>query len=193
MPFHFHSRTQSSILGFLGYSSGTGFGPPCWWSSSFFCFLFLHYSYFLCAGLATHYYSWRFMQQFLGLVGFFIFFIVIFFFPETYHPGERGVDKLDTSLLPKWRPVILNPFQPLRLLRSPNLLAVVRLFLFFLSFQELNFLWESVGGWVYGSAQRLRYVTLIFAVFNNMSLIFPPVLLVPLAYTIVSPHSQTFH
>jgi predicted MFS family arabinose efflux permease len=84
-------------------------------------------SYFLHVGLAAHYYSWRFMQQFLGLVGFLVFFIIIFFLPETFHPNKRGVDNIDPSLLPKWRPVLLNPLQPLWLLRSPNLLAVVRI------------------------------------------------------------------
>jgi len=78
----------------------------------------------LAGGFAAHYYSWRIMQYFLGLVGLFVFFLIIFFLPETYHPGKRGVDKLDPSLLPKWRPVILNPLQPLWLLRSPNLFAV---------------------------------------------------------------------
>lgn len=93
--------------------------------SLFYC------SYFLHIGFAVHYYSWRFMQQFLGVVGFLIFITIIFFLPETYHPKKRGVDNIDPSLLPKWRPVILNPFQPLWLLRSPNLLSVVRiLFLF---------------------------------------------------------------
>ncbi|KAF8804007.1 MFS general substrate transporter [Phlegmacium glaucopus] len=78
----------------------------------------------LAGGFAAHYYSWRLLQQFLGLVGLFVFFLIMFFLPETYHPGERGVDKLDPSQLPKWRPVILNPLRPLWLLRSPNLLAV---------------------------------------------------------------------
>ena len=76
-------------------------------------------------GFAAHYYSWRLVQMALGIVGLLSFFAIVFFFPETYHPGKRGVDKLDRSLQPRWRPVILNPLQPLWLLRSPNLLAVV--------------------------------------------------------------------
>ena len=66
------------------------------------------------------------MQVALGIVGLLSFLAILLFFPETYHPGKRGVDKLDPSTHPRWRPVILNPLQPLWLLRSPNLLAVVR-------------------------------------------------------------------
>ena len=65
------------------------------------------------------------MQLFLGLVGFLVFFVIIFYLPETSHPNKRGVDNLDPSLLPKWRPVILNPLKPIWLLRSPNLFIVV--------------------------------------------------------------------
>lgn len=75
------------------------------------------------------------MQLVLGLVGFFVFFLILFFLPETYHPNKRGVDNLDPSLLSKWRPVILNPFQPLWLLRSPNLLFVVRTLFSFWQFK----------------------------------------------------------
>ena len=103
-----------------------------------FHFHFIVVSYFLRVGLAAHYYSWRFMQHFLGLVGLLIFFIVIFYLPETSHPNKRGVDNIDPSLLPKWRPVFLNPLQPLWLLRSPNLLVIVRNFLFFLAFQSIT-------------------------------------------------------
>jgi hypothetical protein len=69
------------------------------------------------------------MQLSLGLIGLIIFVFVLFVFPETYHPGERGVDKTDPSELPTWRPILLNPLKPLLLLRSPNLMAVVRLLL----------------------------------------------------------------
>ncbi|KAF8802956.1 MFS general substrate transporter [Phlegmacium glaucopus] len=75
-------------------------------------------------GFATHYYSWRIMQLASGVIGLMSFIAIVLFFPETYHPGARGVDKLDPSLHPRWRPVLLNPLQPLWLLRSPNLLAV---------------------------------------------------------------------
>jgi hypothetical protein len=66
------------------------------------------------------------MQLALGFIGLIIFVFVLFAFPETYHPGERGVDKADPSELPTWRPILLNPLRPLLLLRSPNLMAVVR-------------------------------------------------------------------
>ncbi|KAF4614431.1 hypothetical protein D9613_003523 [Agrocybe pediades] len=44
---------------------------------------------------AAHWSSgWRTVQAVLGLAGAIIFFIVYFFFPETSHPGTRGIDKL---------------------------------------------------------------------------------------------------
>ena len=71
------------------------------------------------------------MQLFLGLVGFLASFkfLIIFYLPETLHPNKLGVDNLDPSLRPKWRPVILNPLQPIWLLRSPSLFIVVRILL----------------------------------------------------------------
>lgn len=70
------------------------------------------------------------MQLWLGLAGLFVFFIVLFIFPETYHPGKRGIENVDPASLPKWRPVLINPLKPLWIMRSPNLLAVVRYLLF---------------------------------------------------------------
>ncbi|KJA19693.1 hypothetical protein HYPSUDRAFT_44074 [Hypholoma sublateritium FD-334 SS-4] len=78
----------------------------------------------LVGGFATRYFSWRLLQLGLGITGVIVFFVVVFFFPETYHIGQRGADKVDPESLPKWRPVILNPLKPLWMLRSPNLLAV---------------------------------------------------------------------
>lgn len=48
-------------------------------------------------------------------------------FPETSHPGTRGVDQFQESgrVLLKWRPVILNPLPQLLDLRSPTVLAVL--------------------------------------------------------------------
>jgi hypothetical protein len=46
---------------------------------------------------------------------------MLWFLPETSHPGSRGVDKLELGAR-KW--VVLNPLKSLGLLRSPNLFAV---------------------------------------------------------------------
>ncbi|PPQ91937.1 hypothetical protein CVT25_000980 [Psilocybe cyanescens] len=78
----------------------------------------------LAGGVAAHYFSWRIMQMWLGLCGLLVFFVALFIFPETYHPGERGVDKADPTSLPTWRPILINPLKPLWIMRSPNLLAV---------------------------------------------------------------------
>jgi hypothetical protein len=67
------------------------------------------------------------MQGVFGLAGALIFLSILFLFPETSHPGTRGIDKLQpTSTEAKPRSLIfINPFKSLLLLRSPNLLAVV--------------------------------------------------------------------
>ncbi|KAF9009717.1 major facilitator superfamily domain-containing protein [Cyathus striatus] len=80
----------------------------------------------LVGGTAAHYASWRIMQFSLGVCGVATFISTILFLPETSHPGTRGIDKLIASgkRIPQWRPVILNPFSPLWLLKSPNLFLV---------------------------------------------------------------------
>ncbi|KAF8875624.1 MFS general substrate transporter [Infundibulicybe gibba] len=80
-------------------------------------------------GVAAHYASWRVMQLALAVAGFLAFFIMLLFFPETSHPGKRGIDKLQpapasSSLWRSWKPFFINPLRPLSLLRSPNMLAV---------------------------------------------------------------------
>ncbi|KAF5386894.1 hypothetical protein D9615_002116 [Tricholomella constricta] len=72
-------------------------------------------------GFAAQYSSWRVMQIVIGAVGCFLFLCMALFFPETCHPGTRGVDKIpeDSSKL-----VFVNPLKPLALLRSPNIAAV---------------------------------------------------------------------
>ena len=48
---------------------------------------------------------------------------VLLYLPETSHPGSRGVDRLDDE---KPKLVWLNPCKCLDVLRSPNILLVVR-------------------------------------------------------------------
>jgi MFS family permease len=79
----------------------------------------------LVGGIAAHYFSWRLLQAALGGVGLLVWLLTFSVFPETYHPGERGADNVDPATLSRWRPVILNPFDALWILRSPNMLAVV--------------------------------------------------------------------
>ncbi|KAF8638900.1 hypothetical protein AX17_001951 [Amanita inopinata Kibby_2008] len=78
----------------------------------------------LAGGLAAHFASWRMMQLLLGVVGFSVFIVMILYFPETSHPGCRGVDKLQTEERLRWTSFIVNPLGPLALLRSPNITLV---------------------------------------------------------------------
>ncbi|KAJ3486280.1 hypothetical protein NLI96_g4353 [Meripilus lineatus] len=73
----------------------------------------------LAGGIATHYYSWRAMQGSLFVFALFMFLVFLAYFPETSHPGARGVDKV-VEKGGKVRLVVLNPFSSLWLLRSPN-------------------------------------------------------------------------
>ncbi|KAF8888325.1 major facilitator superfamily domain-containing protein [Infundibulicybe gibba] len=79
-------------------------------------------------GVAAHYASWRVMQLALAIAGFLAFVIMLLFFPETSHPGKRGIDKLQlapaSSLRKSWKPYFVNPLRPLALLQSLNILAV---------------------------------------------------------------------
>ncbi|KAI8974223.1 MFS general substrate transporter [Trametes punicea] len=75
----------------------------------------------LCGGFATHYFSWRLAQWALFVMGLFALVPVFLFLPET----------LDPEKLRRWgateehkRPVLLNPFKSLGLLRSPNILVI---------------------------------------------------------------------
>ncbi|GLB35683.1 putative sugar (and other) transporter [Lyophyllum shimeji] len=72
-------------------------------------------------GLMAQYASWRVMQAALGAAGCLLFICMLLFFPETSHPGMRGMDKVSTG---SSRFVFVNPLKPLALLRSPNLFAV---------------------------------------------------------------------
>lgn len=70
------------------------------------------------------------MQLSIGISGFLAFLLVVLFLSETSHPQTRGIDKYIESLKqsrePRRRFIWLNPLSSLWLLRSPNLLAVVR-------------------------------------------------------------------
>jgi len=65
------------------------------------------------------------MQAFLGVIGLIELGFMYFLFPETSQPGARGIDKMSLEDRPK-RFIFINPLRPLALLRSPNLLLIVR-------------------------------------------------------------------
>ena len=65
------------------------------------------------------------MQALLGVVGLIAFGFMYFLFPETSQPGARGIDKLASEGQPP-KFTFINPLRPLALLRSPNLLLIVR-------------------------------------------------------------------
>ena len=67
------------------------------------------------------------MQAFLGALGLVGFVVMYFLFPETSQPGARGIDKLALEDKPA-KFIFINPLRPLALLRSPNLLLIVRSF-----------------------------------------------------------------
>ncbi|KAJ3532962.1 hypothetical protein NMY22_g7540 [Coprinellus aureogranulatus] len=94
-------------------------------------------------GFAAHYSSWRILQAAIGVAALVIFVMLASLLPETSHPGERGVDKANLAkqkgkstgddeseqaglgrAIKNKLPVFLNPFAPLWLLKSPNLLFV---------------------------------------------------------------------
>lgn len=67
------------------------------------------------------------MQYILALAAAIDFVMMYFLFPETSRPGTRGIDKREFAeeRAKGMKYKILNPFASLRLLRSPNLLAIV--------------------------------------------------------------------
>ncbi len=83
----------------------------------------------LAGGWGAHYASWRWTQFCLGVAGLLTFLLLFTFLPETSHPGSRGIDKYRAKLGDsngfKW--VWLNPFASFAILRSPNILLVVRI------------------------------------------------------------------
>ncbi|KAH7890112.1 major facilitator superfamily domain-containing protein [Phlebopus sp. FC_14] len=75
----------------------------------------------ITGGTAAQYWSWRGFQFALGVSGIVQMLMIHVFLPETAHPNTRGIDKLGEGSKFVW----INPFSTLRLLRSPNILAVV--------------------------------------------------------------------
>nr|GAT57797.1 MFS general substrate transporter [Mycena chlorophos] len=79
--------------------------------------------------VGARYYSWRYVQLGIFVLGALVFLGMLLFLPETSHPGTLGVEKLHAEeeangRQPKTRWVWLNPFSSFYLLRGPNLLLV---------------------------------------------------------------------
>ncbi|KAF9447241.1 MFS general substrate transporter [Macrolepiota fuliginosa MF-IS2] len=74
-------------------------------------------------GFFAYHFSWRILHLSLAAFALAAFICIFFYFPETIHPGTRGSDQY-RGVHPSWRPVILNPFAQLSMLRSPPILAV---------------------------------------------------------------------
>ncbi|KAF9239076.1 major facilitator superfamily domain-containing protein [Melanogaster broomeanus] len=75
----------------------------------------------LAGGIAAEYWSWRAFNIGLGIWGLLQMLLIYVFLPETAHPNTRGIDKMEGS---RKMLVWVNPFSSLRLLRSPNIVAV---------------------------------------------------------------------
>ncbi|KAG1808328.1 major facilitator superfamily domain-containing protein [Suillus variegatus] len=74
-------------------------------------------------GAATQYWSWRNLHYSIAAWGSLEMLFIYLSFPETSHPGTLGIDKLSSrgSTHIAW----INPLSSLRLLRSPNVSAVM--------------------------------------------------------------------
>jgi hypothetical protein len=67
------------------------------------------------------------MQLMIGATGAICFICIFLFFPETSQRGKRGIERYKAEHPgKKFAFVWLNPLQPLRLLRSPIILFLVR-------------------------------------------------------------------
>ena len=75
---------------------------------------------FKFSGFAAHYSSWRMLQIAVGIIVLCSFILMFLFFPETHSFDKSG---------PNPRPKLINPLRPLGLLRNPNLLFVVCVFI----------------------------------------------------------------
>ena len=80
----------------------------------------------LVGGVVAQTYSWRAMQY--GLLGyaFVSLFLAYTLQPETSQPGALGCERLDDEKREQKAWVWLNPLKSLTLLRSPNVLCLVR-------------------------------------------------------------------
>jgi len=79
------------------------------------------------SGVISNYTSWRFVQVTLAGSGLLGFLLIAVFYPETMHPGTRGIEKWrqKNGYGPdKFTLVWLNPLRVIALLRNPNLLLV---------------------------------------------------------------------
>ncbi|KAF8553779.1 MFS general substrate transporter [Imleria badia] len=72
-------------------------------------------------GAFAQYWSWRGFQFALGVWCIIQMLLLAFFFPETAHPGSRGIDQLRG---PKKLFTWVNPFRCLSFLKSPNIMAI---------------------------------------------------------------------
>ncbi|KAG1782020.1 major facilitator superfamily domain-containing protein [Suillus placidus] len=74
----------------------------------------------IIGGTAAHYWSWRSLHFSLGVWGFIEMILIYLSFPETSHP-QSGETRKRKSV---FNFVLINPFDSLWLLRSPNIMAV---------------------------------------------------------------------
>ncbi|KAJ7131864.1 MFS general substrate transporter, partial [Mycena crocata] len=75
----------------------------------------------IIGGWVSHYASWRYLQFGLFVFGGLLTLGMLFYLPETSHPGTTGLEKRWKPSRPPFRWVWLNPFECLYFLRSPNL------------------------------------------------------------------------
>ena len=73
-------------------------------------------------GVATHYASWRHAQLLLFVMGLFALVPVALWLPETLDPEK--LQRVKDEKVRFWH---LNPFRSVALLRSPNIMLLVRL------------------------------------------------------------------
>ncbi|KAJ7485874.1 MFS general substrate transporter [Mycena latifolia] len=90
----------------------------------------------IVGGAVAHYASWRYLQLGLCVAGGALALAMLFFLPETSHPGMTGRERLEAARKdtgqdadtdmdpPAFRWVWLNPFACLWFLRSPNLALI---------------------------------------------------------------------